>query len=243
VIQRLGLESIPNWDSVWSSVALLALLALLGWLGLGCTNRAPSLTADELQAQEIWRQHEAAVAEGMDRWHGHDSPFSDALIFFSEVVGIDIAVDIQYPGVITLPGAWEDLDRLREWYSRNKGRLYFDEESRKVQVNYRPGEPWPSTQSLRVARAQEIWSQHETAIAQGLDGQIDYPAVSKAGGFFSRLAGIEFEHSIFQEQGSSSSNTQQDLEQIREWYSKNKDRLYFDEGAQRVHVNSRALLP
>jgi len=206
-------------------------------VGLGCANCAPELTSEEVQAQEIWHRHEGVLAQGLEGRRNSDE-FAAAVAFFREVSGIEVRVHF-HPVMRPKPEAPEDLERIREWYSKNKERLYFDEETNRVQVNSRPGASMPSTEPLHDARAQEIWTQHETAVAKALDGPWTQPAFLEAYDFFVRVTGVEIDREIFEQDKGPFPNAQQDLGRIREWYSRNKDRLYFDEEAERVNVNSR----
>lgn len=85
---------------------------------------------------------------------------------------------------------------------------------------------------------EEIWLHHQEAISQALNGYYPDDAFDQARAFFARLTGIEIRtDSLSSGDLVASPKATEDLEQVREWYAQNNDRLYLDEsgGAVQVH--------
>lgn len=87
----------------------------------------------------MWAQHESVLAGAIAGQPWDSDQLLEACIFFEDVTGIEVSVNLSsYAGPIPLAGAAEDLQKIREWYGENAGRMYFDRETQSVQVRLEP---------------------------------------------------------------------------------------------------------
>lgn len=85
------------------------------------------------RAQEEWRRHEQVLEQSIRGTYYPDQLLETA-IFFQNLTGISLRVDVTGVGLMPNSKTPEDLHALREWYSRNKAKLYWDDESRSVKL-------------------------------------------------------------------------------------------------------------
>ena len=142
------------------------------------------------------------------------------------------------------PEAGDDLEKVREWYAQNSDRLYLDKSSGTVQIRG----PFLSRllallagdesthRAARGRQAREIWRRHEAVVVQALQGRQKDDEFERAVAFFADVTGIEIEVNIFTFGFLPEPGTAEDFERVREWYARNKDRLYFDEDSLSVKV-------
>ncbi len=121
--------SLRLWSFPWRWLGALCLAAGL----VGCV-MAPggSSTADRLAA-EIWKKHEAAVERAL-KGQQKDDEFVDACLFFEQLTGVSIHVNMFTFGFIPEREAPQDLKLIRAWYKKNHSRLYWDEATETVRV-------------------------------------------------------------------------------------------------------------
>jgi len=127
--------SILRWPSrVPRALRLCPLLLPLMVGVLACRVDSPRKPNLDERAVEIWKSHERVVSGALEGSWDSDK-FLEACLFFEEVAGIQIHVNISsYAGPIPQAGAEDDLRRIREWYQLNSQRLYFDEPAQQVRV-------------------------------------------------------------------------------------------------------------
>ena len=58
----------------------------------------------------------------------------EACKFFEELTGIPIRGEGTFVGWLPNEHTAEDLEAVREWYSMNRDRLYWDEETRSIKI-------------------------------------------------------------------------------------------------------------
>lgn len=103
-----------------------------------------STTDKEEQAQivdvhAIWKKHER-VMEGALAGRPHViEKFGAACSFFTRLSGIEIRGNGSFFGWLPNQDTAVDFEKVKIWYAENKDRLYWDEQSKSVQV--RSGSP------------------------------------------------------------------------------------------------------
>jgi hypothetical protein len=88
------------------------------------------------RAQETWRRHELVV-EAAARGEPVDlKVFWKAVVFFNELTGITIPGE-HSPLIDWMPNkdTASALQPLRRWYEKNKDRLYWDDQSKRVRLS------------------------------------------------------------------------------------------------------------
>lgn len=102
-------------------------------LSASCGQRVKIDPADAAKAEVLWQQHEDAVVRAL---HGvsRGEEFGEACLFFQKLTGIQIHGDGSFVGWLPTPGAEQDLQHLRLWHRKNRGRIYWDAESHSVKI-------------------------------------------------------------------------------------------------------------
>jgi len=214
------------------------------WLSVGCGSEAATRFAERRQVEEIWLHHQKAVSRALNGYY-RDDEFDQARAFFVRLTGVEIRVDSLPSGdLVASPEAGEDLEQVRNWYAQNNDRLYLDESSGTVQIH----DPFlshtfaclrSSDSAQRAARrqqAQETWRRHEAVVVRALQGHQEDDELERALLFFADLTGIEIDANFFTLGVLPGPGSARDLEQLRVWYARNKERLYFDEDSLSVEV-------
>jgi len=87
-----------------------------------------------------------------------------------------------------------------------------------------------------------IWLHHQKAVSRALNGYYPDDEFDQARAFFGRLTGIEIRtDSLSSGDLVASPKAIEDLEQVREWYAQNNDRLYLDKSSGAVQVHGPLL--
>ena len=110
----------------WLGVLYLTACSLLG-CGTSITDTA------NRRALEVWKKHEAVVERAI-KGEQKDDEFGEACLFFEQVTGISIHVNIFTLGYIPEAEAANDLKLIKAWYRENHARLYWDEATKTVKV-------------------------------------------------------------------------------------------------------------
>lgn len=84
-----------------------------------------------MTAEEIWSHHEDVVARAIEGRQEGDQ-FIEAVLFFAELTGIEIEVNMSTMGLIPKPETGRDLERIREWYAEHRECLYYDDAAEAV---------------------------------------------------------------------------------------------------------------
>ena len=86
-------------------------------------------------------------------------------------------------------------------------------------------------------KAQRIWKDHESVVAQAVKGEEhDTDEFKRSVNFFREVAGLEIRVEIYTLGYMPTVETLEDLELIRSWFDANSDRLYYDSDTQTVRV-------
>lgn len=96
---------------------------------------SPSANTDQIKAEKIWQQHERVF---IDLQEGRDiraADFDEACKFFYSLTKIEIPSD-HNPFLDCFPtkDSYKALAPLRQWYSRNHDRLYWDNSANEVRL-------------------------------------------------------------------------------------------------------------
>lgn len=118
-----------HWSSPWRWLSVLSLAACL----LGCGISTASSSAANRRALEVWKKHEAVVELAI-KGEQRNNEFGEACLFFEQVAGISIHVNIFTLGYVPEAEAANDLKLIRTWYRENHERLYWDEATGTVKV-------------------------------------------------------------------------------------------------------------
>lgn len=111
---------------------LLGTLSLAAYL-LGCGTSTAASSAASRRALEVWKRHETALEHAIKGKQRNDE-FGEACLFFEQVAGISVHVNIFTLGYATEPETKTDLKLIRAWYRENHERLYWDEATGTVKV-------------------------------------------------------------------------------------------------------------
>ena len=93
-------------------------------LSTGCKTPSPI----DPRVQREWSRHEEVIAVYVKGEAVSFEEFASACRFFREVTGIDARVDWGYAGMSPSKDTPDDLRKWREWYRKNRLRLYWDED-------------------------------------------------------------------------------------------------------------------
>lgn len=85
------------------------------------------------RAHHVWRYHERVFEEAL-KGNQKDEQLGEACLFFEELTGIKLHVDIFTLGYLPRTEAKNDLVLLRRWYKNNSHLLYWDESEQKVRL-------------------------------------------------------------------------------------------------------------
>jgi hypothetical protein len=97
----------------------------------GCSEKFSGAADSRVVA--AWNENEKIFIKGLNGDQGHND-FDRACAFFSRLTGLELHVNYSTMGIFPTPETSGDLVRIREWYKRNKQRLYWDESAGIVQV-------------------------------------------------------------------------------------------------------------
>lgn len=89
-------------------------------------------------ALDAWKKHEEVVERAI-KGEQRDDEFGDACLFFEQVTGISIHVNIFTLGYAPEAEAVNDLKLIKAWYRENHARLYWDEATKTVKVKSSAG--------------------------------------------------------------------------------------------------------
>jgi len=102
-----------------------SVLMVLLLVPFACRSLGPEELENRETAEEIWRHHEEVVALAIEGKQEGDQ-FIEAVLFFAELTGVEIEVNMSTMGFIPKTETIRDLERVREWYAEHRECLYYD---------------------------------------------------------------------------------------------------------------------
>jgi hypothetical protein len=180
---------------------------------IGCPATAIFRTTEEDRlVRETWMKHEAAVKLAIEGKQ-QDDDFIRAYVFFEDVIGVRIHVNFLIMKLELQPEAAGDFRLIQAWYRENSERLYWDEEVGAVKA-------LPAILDAHQCAIAE-WSRNMEILRRGLaGGPLRGDELESAALFFENLTG----------------ETRQDAASLKQWFAKNKDRLYWDQQRKAVRL-------
>lgn len=130
------------------NIHLFSLVGVLGILLSGCQAdpakveapaRSTALHQADAKAQALWQENVATVEKAASGAAVYGDSFERACLFLYEVSGISVPGNGSYAGWGPSKDTGTALEPLRNWYSANGDRLYWDEAAQKVKVRPAPG--------------------------------------------------------------------------------------------------------
>ena len=84
--------------------------------------------------ESVWHSHEMVIHKALEGGPIFEDRYMAACKFFENLTGITIRGEGTFVGWLPNEHTAADLQAVRDWYSANQHRLYWDEESKSVQV-------------------------------------------------------------------------------------------------------------
>jgi len=103
-------------------IVLLLVAAVIA----GCQSQKSDSHLPDPRAQAVWDYHMASM-ESVLRGGSSEAGVEDAYRFFSDLTGIRVDLDDTHLGLLANSKTAGDVERLRDWHSRNAHRLGWDE--------------------------------------------------------------------------------------------------------------------
>ena len=95
-------------------------------------SESPRSTPDSVES--IWHSNEAVIQTALEGGPIFEDRYMEACKFFEELTSIQIRGEGTFVGWLPNEHTKEDLQAVRDWYSANQHRLYWDEETKAIKV-------------------------------------------------------------------------------------------------------------
>jgi hypothetical protein len=147
-------EKVRDWHEK-KMLRQVTTLSTLFFFFLLSFSSCSSAEKDDHRVESEWRRHEQVLIDLHDGKDIRAADFNEACLFFSELTDIEIPSNHDlFIDCYPTEDSPKALEPLRNWYSRNRHRLYWDDKTKSVKIkkfggfaNGRQRTAWPAVTS------------------------------------------------------------------------------------------------